>query len=210
MKIEIFSDFVCPFCYMGVKRLEVALEQFEHKEEVEITYKSFQLDTHARRQPDKDIHQLIAEKYNISYEESKANNERIIKAAAEVGLNYRFDILKPNNTAMAHQIAQYAKSVQKEKELVHRFYKSYFEEGADIGDKETLLSLAEEVGLDRNAVEQILNTKALLPAVLKDQADAEAIWIDYVPYFTVDEKHSISGAQSIESMLKFLREAYQG
>ncbi|PKM49148.1 MAG: disulfide bond formation protein DsbA [Firmicutes bacterium HGW-Firmicutes-7] len=209
MKIEIYSDFVCPFCYMGVKRLEAALAQFEHNDEVEITYKSFQLDTNAKRHPDKDIHQLIAEKYNMSYEESKANNENIVKAAAEVGLSYRFDILKPNNTAMAHQIAQYAKSVGKEGELVHRFYKGYFEEGADIGDKETLLSLAQEVGLDRNEAEIMLNEKTFVSATLKDQADAEAIWIDFVPYFIADGKHSISGAQSIESMLRFLNEAYQ-
>ena len=209
MKIEIYSDFVCPFCYMGVKRLEAALAQFEHNDEVEITYKSFQLDTNAKRHPDKDIHQLIAEKYNMSYEESKANNENIVKAAAEVGLRYRFDILKPNNTAMAHQIAQYAKSVGKEGELVHRFYKGYFEEGADIGDKETLLSLAQEVGLDRNEAEIMLNEKTFVSATLKDQADAEAIWIDFVPYFIADGKHSISGAQSIESMLRFLNEVYQ-
>lgn len=210
MKIEIYSDFVCPFCYMGVKRLEAALVQFEHKDEVEITYKSFQLDTQARRQPDKDIHHLIAEKYGISYEQSKVNNERIIEAAAEVGLNYRFDILKPNNTAMAHQIAQYAKQVEKEKELVMRFFKGYFEEGADIGDKDTLLFLAQEAGLDRKSVEKILEDEVFLPAVLQDQADAEAIWIDYVPYFTVGGKHSISGAQSIESMLRFLYDAYKG
>ncbi len=210
MKIEIFSDFVCPFCYMGVKRLEIALSQFEHKEEVEVTFKSFQLNANARRHPDKDIHQLIAEQYNISYEKSKANNEKVVKAAAEIGLNYRFDILKPNNTVMAHQIAQYAKSIGKEEELVLRFFKGYFEEGVDIGDKETLLSLAQVAGLDRNEVELKLDKEAFLPAVLKDQADAEAIWIDFVPYFIADGKHSISGAQSIESMLEFLNVAYKG
>ncbi len=209
MKIEIYSDFVCPFCYLGERKLELALEQFEHKDEVEITYKSFQLDPNAKRHPDKDIHQLIADKYDISYERSKANNDQIVKAAGEVGLNYRFDMLKPNNTAMAHQIAQYAKSVDKEQALVLRFFKGYFEEGADIGDKVTLLALAQEAGLDRSETEQNLTDETFLPAVLKDQADAEAIWIDFVPYFTAG-KHSISGAQSVENLLAFLHEAHKG
>src|SRR5690242_2162223 len=113
MKVEIWFDFVCPFCYMGERKFEKALAAFEHNDEVEIIFKSFQLNMSQKDVKGKDIHQVIADKYNITYEQAKDNNDRITKAAAEVGLNYRFDILKLNNTQLAHEISKYAESVGK-------------------------------------------------------------------------------------------------
>ena len=120
MKVEIWSDFVCPFCYMGEKKFELALADFEHKDEVEIVFKSFQLQMGEVDVKGKDIHQTIADKYNISYEQAKANNDQIVKAAAKVGLKYRFDILKLNNTELENEIEKYAESFCKGKDLVDR------------------------------------------------------------------------------------------
>ncbi|MDK2808511.1 MAG: hypothetical protein PWP24_1246, partial [Clostridiales bacterium] len=145
MKIEIWSDFVCPFCYMGERKLELALNDFAGKNEVEIEFRSFELSTSNADYIGKDIHQVIADKYQISYEEAKANNERIVAAAAKVGLTYRFDILKPNTTRLAHEIFQYAKKQGKGNVVAHRFFKAYFEAGVDIGDKEALLSLLSDL-----------------------------------------------------------------
>ncbi|MBN2220951.1 MAG: DsbA family oxidoreductase, partial [Vallitaleaceae bacterium] len=177
------------------------------KDEVEITFRSFQLDPNAKRHPDQDIHQLIANKYGMSYESAKANNDRIVAAAAEVGLAYRFDLLKPNQTATAHQLAQYAKEMGKEKEVVLRFFQGYFEEGIDIGDQDILLELVEEAGLNKKDAQEALEKKRFIEKVAQDQRDAEKIWIDVVPYF-ISGKERISGAQSVEEFLEFLRKAY--
>lgn len=208
MKIEIWSDFVCPFCYMGERKLELALQEFQHKEEVEITFRSFQLDVDAVKIADKDIYQIIAEKYHISYEESKASNEQIVKAAKEVGLNYRFDLLKPNNSGLAHQIAKFAKAAGKEKILVDRFFKAYFEEGADIGDKETLLDLAKEVQLDLDELNKKLDEEFYKPDVMKDQEEARKLGMNGVPYFVIDGKYGVSGAQSPSHFKAVLDKAY--
>ena len=209
MKVEIWSDFVCPFCYMGEKKFEMALADFEHKEEVEVTFKSFQLSMDTQSTKGKDIHQVIADKYHISYEEAKANNDRIIKAASKVGLNYNFDILKLNNTGLAHEIAHYAKSSEKGKEMVHRYFKGYFEEGLDIGNEESLLELAKEVGLDITDLKHQLDTGSLKSEVSQDEDMARKLGINGVPYFLINDKYAVSGAQDPETFLDALKKAYQ-
>ncbi len=199
-KIDIWFDFVCPFCYLGERKFEMALKEFAGKDDVEINFKSFQLNPSKAVVPmvGKDIHQIIADKYHMSYDQAKANNDRIVASAKQVGLNYRFDILKPGNTEMAHIIAQYAKEVGKDFELVNRFYAAYFEEGADINDETTLLELAAEIGLDVHALKKRLDDPTLLARVKADQKQAQTLGITGVPFFIINDKHRISGAQSIE------------
>lgn len=209
MKIEIWSDFVCPFCYMGERKFEMALEQFSHKEEVSIEFKSFELNMDKTDYKGKDIHQIIADKYGISYEDAKENNDKIVHAASEVGLQYRFDILKLNNTRLAHQIAQYAKSVGKGNELVNRFFKGYFEEGQDIGDKDTLLKMSQEVGLDRLDLTAMLETNTFDRLVSEDEQLASRLGINSVPYFVIDNKYAVSGAQNPDYFLQALNKAYE-
>lgn len=208
MKVEIWFDFVCPFCYMGERKFEKALAAFEHKDEVEIIFKSFQLNMSQKDVKGKDIHQVIADKYNITYEQAKDNNDRITKAAAEVGLNYRFDILKLNNTQLAHEISKYAESVGKGKELVDLYFKGYFEEGLDIGNEEKLLELAQKAGLDISDLKKQLAGEDLKAEVKKDEALARKLEISSVPYFVFDNKYAVSGAQEPEQFLKALNQAY--
>lgn len=209
MKIEIWSDFVCPFCYMGERKFEMALEQFSHKDEVSIEFKSFELNMDKTDYKGKDIHQIIADKYGISYENAKENNDKIVQAASEVGLQYRFDLLKLNNTRLAHQIAQYAKSVGKGNELVNRFFKGYFEEGQDIGDKDTLLKMSQEVGLDRLDLTAMLETNTFDRLVSEDEQLASRLGINSVPYFVIDNKYAVSGAQNPDYFLQALNKAYE-
>ncbi|MFT8351883.1 DsbA family oxidoreductase [Clostridium saccharoperbutylacetonicum] len=208
MKVEIWFDFVCPFCYMGERKFERALAAFEHKDEVEIIFKSFQLNMSQKDVKGKDIHQVIADKYNITYEEAKANNDTITKAAAEVGLNYRFDILKLNNTQLAHEISKYAESVGKGKEVVDFYFKGYFEEGLDIGNEEKLLELAEKAGLDISDLKKQLAGESLKAKVKEDEALARKLGVSSVPYFVFDNKYAVSGAQEPEQFLKALNQAY--
>ena len=209
MKVEIWSDFVCPFCYMGERKFEQALADFEHKDEVEIVFKSFQLAMGKEDVKGKDIHQIIADKYNISYDQAKANNDQIVKAAEKVGLNYRFDILKLNNTELAHEIAKYADSVGKGKDLVDRYFKAYFEEGVDIGDKEKLIELAEEIGLNTIELKKQLNQEDLKAEIKKDEVLARKLGINSVPFFIINDRYTVSGAQDPKQFLKALNEAYK-
>ena len=123
-------------------KFEMALNNFEHKDDVRITYRSFQLNMSSDSTKGKDINQVISERYNISYEEAKVNNDNIIKAASDVGLNYKFDILKLNSTTFAHKLAIYAKQSNKEQSIIKYFSKGYFEEGLDIGNEDDLTNIA--------------------------------------------------------------------
>jgi predicted DsbA family dithiol-disulfide isomerase len=208
MNVEIWFDFVCPFCYMGEAKFKKALEVFEHKDEVEIVYKSFQLDKEKTDYEGKDVHRIIADKYHISYEQAKANNDRITEAASEVGLNYNFDILKVNNTELAHEIAKYAQRVGKGNELVERYFKGVFEEGLDIGNKNDLLKSAKGLGIDVTELEKQIDSNSLKSEVKEDQAQAEQLGINSVPFFLIDNKYAVSGAQDPEQFLQALQQAY--
>jgi predicted DsbA family dithiol-disulfide isomerase len=208
MKIEIWSDFVCPFCYLGERKLELALQEFEHKDEVEIIFRSFELQMGNENTKGKSIHQVVADKYHISYEDAKANNDQIVKAAKEVGLNYNFDIMKLNSTSLAHQILQYAKKYQKDYALISEYFKGYFEEGMDIGEEAALFLLAEKVGLDISDLKNQLSTGFLLSEVQKDEEDARKLGINSIPHFIIDNKYTVSGAQSPAYFLNALKRAY--
>jgi len=194
---------------MGKTKFEMALDKFEHKDEVEVVYRSFELNMSGESVKGKDINQVIADKYHTSYEEAKRNNDMIVKAAAEVGLHYRFDLLKLNSTGLAHEIIQYAKSKGKANQLVNRFFQRYFEEGMDIGDREALLKLAEEAGLDIADLTIQLAGDQLKSAVRKEEDMAGRLNINGVPYFLINNWYAVSGAQSPETFLHALQEAYE-
>lgn len=209
MKVEIWFDFICPFCYMGERKFEKALADFEHKDEVEIVFKSFQLEMGKEGLIGKDVHQTIAEKYNISYEQAKANNDQVIKAAAQLGLKYRFDILKLNSTELAHEIVKYAQSVGKGKDLVERYFKAHFEEGEDIGDKDRLIELADEIGLNITDLKKQLDQGSFKAEIKSDETLARKLGINSIPFFVINDRYTVSGAQNPEHFLKALNEAYK-
>lgn len=198
MKVEIWSDFVCPFCYIGHTKFKLALAALNLQEPVEVVFKSFQLDVNAIRHPNEDIHTLISKKYGMSYEQAKASNQKIIAAAKEVGLAFNFDQLKPNNTGLAHQAAKVAAHVGKEKEFIERLFKAYFEEGVDLGIEENLITLANQVGIEGATLGEALGAGQFKSEVLEDQQKARAQGISGVPHFIVNNRYTISGAQSVD------------
>lgn len=206
MKIEIWSDFVCPFCYIGKRRLEMALNEFEHKEEVELVFKSFELDPQSKKKFDESIHEIIAKKYGISVEQAKASNDQIAAQAKEIGLNYNFDDIKPTNTFDAHRLSHYAKTEGKMNELSERLLKAYFVEAMNISDYEVLTKLAEEVGLNGAKALEVLETGRYGAEVRKDEEEASKLNITGVPYFVFNRKYAVSGAQPIEVFLRTLKE----
>jgi predicted DsbA family dithiol-disulfide isomerase len=208
MKVEIWFDFVCPFCYLGDTKFEKALSEFEHKDEVELVFRSFRLNMEYTSTTDKDIHQIIADKYHISYAQAKENNEMIAKAGREVGLNYNFDDMKPGDTEFAHQIMQYAKKYRKDHDLIMRYFKVYFEEGFHISDQKELLRIASDTGLELSELNRELASGALKSEMLKDEAAAHRLGINGVPHFIFDGKYSISGAQDPKYFLAALNKLY--
>ncbi|GAB6109764.1 DsbA family oxidoreductase [Fusibacter bizertensis] len=204
MKIEIWSDFVCPFCYIGKRRLEHALNQTPSDESIEIIFKSFELDPNAAKSYDVSINELIAKKYGISIERATASNQQIISQAKALGLNYNFDDMKPTNTFDAHRLVHLAKSFGKDKELAERFFKAYFEDSLLLSDANVLAHLAEEIGLDRELVLETLSSSNYETDVRNDENRAHSLNITGVPYFIFDGKYAVSGAQPSEVFLEVI------
>ena len=199
MKVEIWSDFACPFCYLGEKKMKLALEEMGIEDQVEVSFKSFQLDPNATSHPDESIHELIAHKYGISVEQAKANNDRIVQAAKAVGLQYDFDQIKPGNTADAHIFAKLAKTQGLEEEVVENLFSYYFEQGRLLENRDTLLEIAGKVGLPEEMLLEALESESYQKAILEDQETAYAMGIQSVPFFVVDGQYGISGAQDVEA-----------
>lgn len=207
MKIEIWSDYTCPFCYLGETKLKQALESYNQDEPVEINFRAFQLNPNAVRESDKDIHALIAEKYGISYEASKANNDRIVAAAAEVGLSYDFENLKPNNTLKAHKLAKLAIKLGKGLEATEKLFHEYFEKGMDIGSEAELLLVAKDLGISEEELRAAWMDTAIEAQIKADLEQATAYNISSVPFFVINDKVGVSGAQSKEHFLMAIKEA---
>ena len=206
MKIEVWSDFACPFCYLGKKRLETAIKELKMENEVDVVFKSFQLDERATSHPDIDIHELIANKYGIPYEEAKASNGKIIQMAKDEGLAFDFEILKPNQTRWAHEVQKLAESNGIGDKSTNRLFKAYFEEGADLGDAKTLISLAVEIGLNGTVVTRMLEEETFEAEVKNDQRAARVLGIRSVPHFVFDDHRALSGAQPLEVFKQVLLE----
>jgi len=210
MKIEVWSDFVCPFCYIGKRRLEMALDQFPHKNEVDVEFKSFELDPNSPVYSGKSIHEALASKYGMSIEQAKQSNEQIGQQAASVGLTFNFKDMKPTNTFDAHRLAKFAKTHGKEKVVTESLLHSYFTESKNLSELETLADIAEAVGLDRQEALQVLNDKALYANDVRiDEGIAQQYGVTGVPYFIVNQKYAISGAQPLETFVSALQQVWE-
>ena len=209
MKVEVWSDFACPFCYIGKRRFESGLEQFEHKNKVEIIFRSFQLDPHAAKDTDQNMHTLLAKKYGMSYEQAKQMNDQVTQQAKEVGLDYHIDTLVPTNTFDAHRLTHYAKAQGKMYDLKERILKAYFTDSLHIGDHATLTKLATETGLDETQVREVLENGSYANEVRQDQQTASQIGVTGVPFFVFNQKYAVSGAQPSEVFLEVLNKVWE-
>lgn len=207
MKIEIWSDFACPYCYIGEKKLEKAIDELALHKDVEISFRSFQLNEKAVRQENVDLNTLISNKYGITYDQAKAANQGIIQGAKEVGLNYDFDIIKPGNTGLAHEVYKYCASLGKGQEMVDLLFSSYFEKGRDISSEEVLIDLGQRVGVAKDDLERLLSERSFMKAVKDDQKKAFELGISSVPFFIIDDKYTVSGAQSVANFKEVLVKA---
>ena len=208
MRVEIFSDVVCPWCYIGKRHFEQALESFEHRDEVEVIWRAFELDPGHPRSYDGDLTQALADKYGTSRDQARAMIDGMSERARSVGLEYDLHRAKPANTFDAHRLIQLARERGLQEAAEERLFTAYMTEGADVGDHPTLVRLAGEIGLDEAEAEAVLAGNEYADAVREDERRAGQIGVTGVPFFVIDGAFGISGAQPAELMLSGLRQAH--
>ncbi len=208
MKIEIWSDVMCPFCYIGKVKFETALQDFADKNNVEIEWKSFQIMPDLQTQPGRSIHDVLVEKKRISLAEAKQLNGYATQMAKGVGLKYDFEKTIPVNTLRAHQFQHFAKANGKGAEGEELMFKAYFTDGKNIDDIATLTDLGKTIGLDAAALKKALEAQTYLPAVQADMREAQQIGVTGVPFFVFNRKYAISGAQDPKSFLEVLEKSF--
>lgn len=208
MKIQIWSDVMCPFCYIGKRRFEQALERFEHKDEVEVEWKSFQLNPNLITDPSININQYLADIKGITIDHAKQLNDQVTQMAAEVGLTYDFDKAIVANSFDAHRFAHLAKQYGLGAEAEEALFKAYFTEGKNIADHETLAELGESIGLDKDEVAHTLKGNKYAINVNQDIAQAQQLGVRGVPFFVMDMKYAVSGAQPVDVFTQTLAKAY--
>ena len=208
MRIEIWSDVLCPFCYIGKRHLEAALKDFSGKDRVEIQWRSFQLDPEQETKPGVDVFSYLAERKGISKAQSEAMHAQVTQMAARAGLEYHFEKAVVANSFDAHRLLQYAKTQNLGDAMKERLFRGYFCEGQNIADFGVLADMAKDAGLDRAAALAVLNQQEeYAQAVKADIQEAQALGISGVPFFVIDRKYAVSGAQPVEVFLRALEGA---
>ncbi len=208
MKVEIWSDVVCPWCYIGKRRFERALAAFPHRDEVEVVWRSFELDPNAPRVREGDPVDRLARKYGMTREAATAAQARVIGQAEQEGLTYRLDIARPGNTFDAHRLLHLAGERGVQGAVEERLMAAYFSEGRPIGELETLVALAGEAGLDQTSAREALAGDAHAEEVAADEREAAELGITGVPFFVLDRRYGISGAQPSELIQQALERAW--
>jgi predicted DsbA family dithiol-disulfide isomerase len=204
--VEIWSDVICPWCYVGKRHFEHALARFDGRDDVDVIWRSFELDPNAPSEPTP-LADRLASKFNVSHAEAVAMNERMTETAAGVGLQFRLDKAISGNTLDAHRVIHLAASQGLQAEADERIKESYFAEGRPISDRESLIELAASVGLDADETRAMLESDRFLDEVREDEQTAAAFGINGVPFFVFDRRLGVSGAQPPEVLLGALQEA---
>jgi protein disulfide-isomerase len=209
LKVQIWSDIMCPFCYIGKRRIEEALQNFEHKEAVEIEWKSYQLDASFIASPEDNMVEHLAEKYRKDKDWAQNMLDNMTQNAKTEGLDFHFEKAILANSFNAHRLLHLAKKYNLANDLEELLFKAYLTEGKNVNDLDTLSKLGIEVGLDSEEITQVLNSDTYGAGVKKDQEEANAIGVQGVPFFVLDNKYAISGAQPASAFLETLEKVWQ-
>jgi predicted DsbA family dithiol-disulfide isomerase len=207
MQVEIWSDVICPWCYIGKRRFEMALADFAQRDDVQVIWRSFELDAKAPRQHPGTLNELLASKYHVSPQQAAAMNANVSGIAKEVGLEYHLEKARPGNTFDAHRLLHFAAARGLGDRATERVMHAYFSEALPVGDRAALARLAPEFGITESDALAMLESDAYSDAVRADEARAAAFGISGVPFFVFDEKSGISGAQPVEVFVEALQQA---
>ena len=209
MKVEIWSDIVCPFCYVGKRHLELALEQLPFKNEIEVIWKSYQLDPNL---PVEGLNmskkEYLVKNKGYSLEQVEGMMQHLENAGKAVGIDFNHDTLVPVNTLQAHRLTHFAQERGKGNEMEEALFYAHFTAGENVGNKEVLTRLATSIGFEKTEVEAFLVSDQALEAVQEDFEVAKGLGISGVPFFVLNQKYGVSGAQPIEAFVEALTQAF--
>jgi predicted DsbA family dithiol-disulfide isomerase len=210
LQVEIWSDVVCPWCYIGKRRFEAALARFAHRDQVELTWRSFELDPSAGPSDDSagTYAERLATKYGVSTAQAQGMLDNMTATAAGEGLDFRFDLARPGNTFDAHRLLHLAAAHGLQDALKERLDRGTFSEGLPSSDHAALAALAVEVGLPADEVNEVLGSDRYADAVRADESQARAYGISGVPFFVIGGRYGVSGAQPAEMLLSALQQAW--
>ncbi|HGO5815016.1 TPA: DsbA family protein [Mannheimia haemolytica] len=209
MKIQIWSDYACPYCYIGKRHLEQALEQFAHKDEVEIEFKAFELYPHAGKTAVNTTQQRIEKKYGKTPEGAKQMIAHIETMGERAGLLMNYANVKNTSTFDAHRLYQWAKSQGKGGAMNERLMQGYFGDNVELANHDHLARFAVDVGLNGDDAKAMLASDDFVQAVKNDESEAQRIGVQGVPFFVFDGKTATSGAMPVGSLLKLLHQVYE-
>jgi len=209
MNVEIWSDVMCPFCYIGKRKFEKALSQFPHKDKVNVIWKSFQLYPTTITDPSLNTIDNLAQKKGWSKEQTDQTIAHVTGIAKQVGLDFHFEKAVVANSLDAHRLSHLAKKYGKQNELEEKLFSAYFIEGKNTADFNTLLQIATELDLDKTEVSALLRSTTYTNEVCQDIKQAQQIGVNGVPFFVLDNKYAISGAQESDTFLGALTKSYE-
>ncbi|RNF38525.1 DsbA family oxidoreductase [Planococcus salinus] len=206
MKIEVWSDYVCPFCYIGKRTLEIALKKTGFESQADVSFKAYQLDPAAPLDSTISTYESLAKKMGQTVEQAKEMTKGVAQHARTVGLEYDFDNMVQANTLAAHRLVKWAESLGKDAEMTENLLHGYFIEARNVGNTEVLLDIAEISGLPREEAQRVLSSDQFTEDVETDISEAGQIGVQGVPFFVVNRKYAISGAQPVESFVEALEQ----
>lgn len=209
MKVDIWSDVRCPFCYIGKRKFEAALQQFEHKEQVQVEWHSFELDPNSETNTEIKAADYLAKKYGKSREWAKEMHQNVTNTAAEVGLNFNLDISVVANSFDAHRLIQLAKTEGLGDQIEEQLFDAYFTKGKDISSHESLVEIGKSAGLDPLTVSTMLSSSDFTDEVRHDEQTAHNIGVQGVPFFVFNQKLAVSGAQPPETFLTAMKQVWE-
>jgi predicted DsbA family dithiol-disulfide isomerase len=212
MRVDVWSDVVCPWCYIGSAHLAAALRGFEHAEDVEVVWRAYELDPAAPAEREGDYASRLARKYGVGEQDARAMVDRMVRAGAAAGLELRFDVARAGNTFDAHRVLQLALArggAALQGAVKERLFRAYFTDGMPIGDRSVLASLAEASGLDGGECSEVLASDRFAAEVRADEAAAAAMGVTGVPFFLVDDAYGLAGAHRPEALLNVIRRAWR-
>jgi predicted DsbA family dithiol-disulfide isomerase len=209
MKVDIWSDVRCPFCYIGKRKFEMALERFPNKDNVEVIWHSFQLDPSLQTRPDVNVLDYLARIKGITREQAAEMHEHVTEVAGEVGLSFDFDRSVLANSLKAHRLIQLAKTKGLGDRAEEELFKAHFTAGKNIDDDQTLAEIGELTGIPASETAMLIASDAYLDEVEQDESHARSIGIRGVPFFIFDDKYAVSGAQSPEFFLQTLQKTWE-
>nr|MBI1231566.1 thioredoxin domain-containing protein [Cytophagales bacterium] len=209
MEIQIWSDVMCPFCYIGKRRLEGALQQLNLSEEVTVTWKSFLLNPDIKSDPTLNSLEYLAETKGWTKEQTEEIVQNVVDMAEAEGLEYRMEDTKVANSMDAHRLIQLAKTVGKGDAIEERLFQAYFTEGKYIADREVLVELGEEVGIPGDRVRECLEKGEFTDSIRRDIQESQQIGVRGVPFFVFNNQYAISGAQPVELFVQTLEKCLE-